>query len=166
MASRAQQDPYPVQFDDEMAAFVTGGISITLASRNAALVPSISRAKGCRVLRGAAIRLRIFVSRSQAGDLLNDIRSIGAISATFTRPETHRTLQFKGTDARVDAMNDEDRAALAAARESFAVTIRPLGFSGDFARAFLGSDGDEVAIEFTLSDAFRQTPGPGAGERL
>lgn len=155
-----------MQFDDDMAAFVTGGVSITLASRNAALVPSLSRGKGCRVFRGPPVRLRVFVSSAQAGDFLNDIRAIGAISATFTRPETHRTLQFKGTDARVDAMNDEDRATLAAARESFAAAIRPLGFSEAFTHAFLGSDGDEVAIEFTLSDAFRQTPGPGAGERL
>lgn len=155
-----------MQFDDDMAAFVTGGISITLASRNAALVPSISRGKGCRVLRGTSVRLRIFVSTVQAGDFLDDIRSIGAISATFTRPETHRTLQFKGTDARVDVMNEDDRAALADAQASFADAIRPLGFSDEFTRAFLASDGDEVAIEFTLSDAFRQTPGPGAGERL
>jgi len=156
-----------VHFDDDLVAFLTGGVSITLASRNAALVPSTSRAKGCRVLREASrIRLRVFVSALQAGDFLGDIRSTGMISATFTVPRTHRTLQFKSRDARIDAVNTEDLAAIAAAATAFAANIEPLGFAHEFSTAFLASPGDEVAIEFTPTDAFQQTPGPAAGERL
>lgn len=155
-----------MQFDDDLVAFLTGGISIALASRNASLVPSITRAKGCRVLRGSTARLRLFVSTAQAGDFLDDIRSTSTVSATFTKPETHRTLQFKGTDARIDTLDPEDRTALAAAVVSFGSVISPLGFPPDFIRAFLETQGDEVVIEFTPTDAFEQTPGPAAGERL
>lgn len=156
-----------MHFDDDLVAFLTGGVSIILASRNAALVPSISRAKGCRVLRGTSqIRLRVFVPALQAGDLLDDIRSTGTISATFTVPSTHRTLQFKSSDARIDAVDAEDVAAIAAAVTAFAADLEPLGFPQEFSRALLASPGDEVAIEFTPTDAFQQTPGPAAGERL
>lgn len=155
-----------MQFDDDLVAFLMGGISIALASRNASLVPSVTRAKGCRVLRGSTAKLRLFVSAAQAGDLLDDIRSTSTVSATFTRPETHRTLQFKGTDARIEVLDSEDRVALAAAVVSFGSEIAPLGFPPDFIRAFLETEGDEVVIEFTPTDAFQQTPGPAAGERL
>lgn len=151
---------------DEICEFLTGGVSILLASRNATLVPSIARAKGCRAVGGERASLRIIVSAAHAGELLEDVRRSGVVSATFTRPDTHRTLQFKGGDARVDAIQPEDRAAVEAYVPTFAATIDPLGFANEFTRAFFMSPGDEVAIEFTPAQAFQQTPGPAAGARI
>jgi hypothetical protein len=155
-----------VRFDDEMTAFVTGGVSVTVTSRSAALVPSISRAMGCRVIAGKRLKLRVFVSQAQAGDCLDDIRSSGMISATFSKPNTHRTLQFKGTDAAIQPLSDEDKAALVDYEGKFAEVLAPLGFDAHFVHCFLESPDDVVAVEFTPSDAFQQTPGPGAGQRL
>lgn len=151
---------------DEICEFLTGGVSILLASRNVALMPSIARATGCRALRGERETLRLIVSVTQAGQLLDDVRESGMISATFTLPRTHRTLQFKGNDARIDTIGDQDRAAIHTYRESFAAMIRPLGFADEFARAFLATPPDEVAIEFAPAEAFQQTPGPAAGARI
>jgi hypothetical protein len=88
------------------------------------------------------------------------------ISATFTLPKTHRTLQFKGNDARIAPLDEHDRAAIDAYRTSFAAVICPLGFADRFAQAFLATPADEVAIEFTPAEAFQQTPGPAAGARI
>ena len=151
---------------DEICEFLTGGVSILLASRSAALMPSIARASGCRVVRGEQAALRIIISASHAGQLLEDVRSTGMVSATFSVPNTHRTLQFKGSDARVDPVQAADRAAVGSYLQAFAAAIDPLGFSDGFTRAFFASPPDEVAIEFTPAEAFQQTPGPAAGARI
>lgn len=152
--------------NDEICEFLSGGVSILLASRDAALTPSIARAAGCRVVRAEPATLRIVISAAQAGQVLDDVRGSGMISATFTMPRTHRTLQLKGSDARVETIDDQDRAAAAAYRQAFAAVIDPLGFDAHFARTFFASPGDEVVVAFTPAAAFQQTPGPAAGARI
>jgi len=151
---------------DEICNFLTSGVSILVASRNAGLSPSIARAKGCRVVRGPRTRIRILISAAHAGELLDDVRSSGAVSATFTLPRTHRALQFKGNDARVENVDAQDRAAMEEYLSTFVSVVGPLGFREEFVRAYYASPPDEVAIEFEPSDAFQQTPGPTAGSRL
>lgn len=148
---------------DEIREAISGGVSIVLASRNAALEPSIARAVGCRVVGS---RLRILVSVAQAGQMLDDVRESSLVSATFSVPKTHRALQFKGNDARIEPVDADDRATLRRYLPAFAASIDPLGFHEPFVRAFLATPGDEVAIEFTPAEAFQQTPGPAAGKRI
>ena len=155
-----------MSLSDDICDFLSGGVSIIVAARNALLRPSISRARGCRVVRDGDRRLRILVSIAQAGDLLDDVRSTGLVAVTFSVPSTHRTLQFKGVDAHIAPVDDDDRAVMRAYAKAFAMEIRPLGFSGEFAQTFLTAPDDEVAIEFTPNDVFQQTPGPQAGARL
>ena len=88
------------------------------------------------------------------------------ISATFSVPSTHRTLQFKGTDASIQSLQVDERALIDRYVEQFISAIGPLGFSAEFTRAFFASPPDEVVIEFTPSEGFQQTPGPAAGARL
>jgi hypothetical protein len=151
---------------DDTCKFVTGGVSITLASRDAQLIPALARAKGCAAIRLPTPTLRLFVSAIQATDLIDGVRATGMISATFSLPATHRTLQFKGKDAKVAAVTKHDRELMAVYVRQFAAAIGHLGFSEEFTRAFFASPEDEVAIEFTPTDGFEQTPGPSAGARL
>jgi len=162
----AKLQPSRVKLTDDLCDFLTAGVSILLASRSTACVPSIARACGCRVLRGERGSVRVVVSAAQAGELLDDIRNGGTVAATFTQPNTHRTLQLKGSDARIEALDADDRAAAAAYRAAFAAVIDPLGFDATFARAFLAVTGDEVVIAFAPLEAFQQTPGPAAGARI
>ncbi len=155
-----------MHWNEELCEFLMGGVSITLASRSAQLIPSIARAKGCIAVSDGAAQLRIFVSAAQAAELIDDVRASAMVSATFSVPTTHRTLQFKGGNARVTTVRDAERALIEAYVGKFAAALRPLGFSDDFTRAFLASPADEVAIEFTPSEGFQQTPGPSAGARL
>lgn len=153
-------------FDDEISAFLGSGVSIAVVSRNAAMLPSVDRAKGCRVLREPQSKLRIFISSTQAPDLLANIRATATISVTFSVPNTLRTLQLKGGDARIDALRDEDRATIDAYLPAFEAAILPLGFSAEFTHTLFSSSHDDVAIEFSPTDAFQQTPGSAAGARL
>jgi hypothetical protein len=165
-ASTRNEQLLLVILSDEIASFLTGGVSITIASRSAELIPSVARAKGCVVVQGAAPKLRILLSAAQAGSCLDDIRATGLISATFSIPNTHRTVQLKGTDAAIVAFTASDREVVTAYVRAFAQAIRPLGFSEEFTHAFFASPPDEVGIEFTPAEAFQQTPGPKAGTRL
>jgi hypothetical protein len=151
---------------DEICEFLTGGVSILLASRSATLAPSMARATGCRVVDGGRSALRIIISTAHAGQLLEDVRGSGMISATFSVPNTHRTMQFKGNDARILPVEAADRVVVEAYLKAFAAAINPRGFSEEFTRAFHAAPSDEVAIEFSPTEAFQQTPGPAAGARI
>jgi hypothetical protein len=153
--------------DDDVASFLTSGVSISVASRSADLLPSVARCKGCVVKREPTTRIRILLSASQAGDVLRDVEATQTISATFSLPTTHRTLQFKGTDAQVVPLEaDEDQAVANYIRDFTAMLTGGLGVPAEFVSAFLASPADAVAIEFTPTDSFLQTPGPRAGSRL
>jgi hypothetical protein len=145
---------------------VESGVSITVSSRDADLVSSVARAKGCRLSDVVNGTLRIFISLSQAEDLLRDVEQTRTISANFSMPDTHRSLQFKGNDARITALQPGEAALVASYVDIFGGRIALFGFSRTFTEAFFAAPSDEVAIEFTVSDAFLQTPGPAAGSRL
>jgi len=152
--------------NDELAAFITSGISITLASRSIDNVPSAARAKGCVLSRGDQYRLRIFVASSQARQVIADIKTTGALSVTFSDPQSHRTVQLKGFDARVCDLHAAERTLLEDYLKMFSRRVESFGFSSTYVRAFFASPADEVALEFSPSEAFLQTPGPNAGARL
>ena len=156
----------PTILNDDTRDFVTSGVSIMLASRDAQLIPSIARAKGCAVVTSATPKLRLFVSAAQAPDLVEDVRTSRLISVTFSAPATHQSLQLKGHDAKVTIVTDAERSIIAAYVERFAGSIEPMGFSEEFTRTFFASPDDEIAIEFTPTAGFEQTPGPAAGTRL
>lgn len=152
--------------DCAAAEFIQRRVAIVAASRDAHNVPSSARVYGCRV--GADNQsLTVFVLRPQAARLLSDIEANGRVAVVFSRPTTNRTLQFKGGDARVGALEPGDAQIIAEWVGSFVVELASLGFNAPFVHAAFGIRPDEMAaITFTPCDGFAQTPGPGAGARL
>ena len=114
----------------------------------------------------ATPKLRLFVSAIQAADLIDDVRASWHDFGDVQSAGHSSTLQFKGNDAKVAAVTKHDRELMAVYVRQFAAAIGPLGFSEEFTRAFFASPEDEVAIEFTPTEGFEQTPGPSAGARL
>ena len=148
---------------DEHAAFIQGGVSILGASRDAAQVPSIARAHGCRVAPDRR-RVTIFLSQTQAATLIDDVRRSGALAVVFSYPPTHRTIQLKGTDAVVRAAGASERAAIPAYVASFVESLGMLGYESRQIQTLLAlPDEAIVAVDFTPTAAFDQTPGPKAG---
>lgn len=152
--------------DPEHAVFIQGGVSIIAAARDADRETTVSRAFGCRVSDDRR-QITVFVSAAQSGALLAGVRQNGAIAVVFSQPTSHRAIQLKGTDASVVPLAGDDPHRLVAYRERLAAQVAPLGFSDVFVRTFLNvAPGDVVAISFTPSAAFSQTPGPKAGAPL
>lgn len=152
--------------DEELAAFLQGGVSVHVASRGPTNVPNLVRGIGCRVSPDRR-QVTAFVLASQCGALLAEIAMNGAIAFVGSLPSTHRTVQLKGTDARTGAPVAGDEALVARQRAALVEDLVSVGYPPEMPRALLGGDWSEaVAITFTPSAAFVQTPGPGAGTPL
>ena len=155
-----------LQLDPDLARFVAGGVSINAGSASAAGVPSLCRAFGCRVDPGTG-RLRVFFATSQAADLVRDATGSGALAVVFSEPPTHRTVQIKGRDARLEPLAEGDLACVTAYRAAFAQCLVFLGFTEVMVRTLLDCPDEAlVALTFTPSALFNSTPGAQAGTPL
>ncbi|WP_243325091.1 hypothetical protein [Geothrix sp. SG200] len=152
--------------DPELTRFLTGGLSINAGSASAAGVPSLCRAFGCRVAPDAG-RLKLFFAAPQAVDLVRDATRSGALAVVFSEPPTHRTIQIKGEDARLEALTDGDLACVTAYRAAFAQCLVFLGFTEGMVRTLLDCPDEAlVGLSFTPSALFNSTPGAQAGTPL
>jgi hypothetical protein len=155
-----------IALDAELADFIQGAVSLHAASRDARNVPNLARAVGCRVSADGR-RVTLFLQASHCATMLADFRDNGAVALVASLPRTHRTVQLKGSDAAIEALRDDDAVRVARYREAFAAQLSGLGYDADIPRTLLsGPRSDFVAVSFTVSAAFVQTPGPGAGSVL
>jgi hypothetical protein len=151
--------------DADNAAFIQGGVSVIVASRNAECVADVVRGCGCRVSRDRR-RITVLVEPSRAGTLLEDITANGMIAVVCSQPSTHRTIQLKGSDARIVKVTAADRTVAARHLRDWSEDLCRIGYTPEFANAVRGEAPRLAAIVFTPSAAFQQTPGPGAGKPL
>jgi hypothetical protein len=157
-------DPQPLLTATELA-LIQGPVSINVAARSADLTPCVARALGCRV-EGGGQTITLFLSRTTGSAVLDCLGSNGAIAAVFSRPSTHETLQLKGVDASLIECTEPDLMLIQAYRRRFASDLATLGYTDAFADAVVAIMPDLVAVRFTPTAAFQQTPGPSAGQRL
>ncbi len=159
-------NPVEPLLSEAKAAFIQRHIAINMASRDAEHRPSVARAYGCRVAADRR-QVTVFLSVPAAQPLLNDVRGQRLVAVVFSRPSTHETIQLKGSDARIEALRDGDVAVIDAYLASFLADLRSVGYVDPFAsnieRNLLR---DFVAVTFTPTAAFEQTPGPNAGRKL
>ncbi|HJV85108.1 MAG TPA: hypothetical protein VJ698_06500 [Noviherbaspirillum sp.] len=158
-------DPDPL-IDADHAAFMQGGVGISVAACDAHCIPTLARATGCRVAPDRR-RIAIFISASQAAPVLRCVRENRAIAAVFSEPPTHRTVQVKGRDATVAELAEGDLSVVAAYIEAFTRQLAPIGHRDSLVRMLLSRPAsDLVRLDFTPTEAYSQTPGPRAGEPL
>ena len=150
--------------DSETQAFLQTGVSISLAACNAARLACMSRGMGCKVLDGGG-RMAVFIKRSQAQELLDNIAANGKVACVFSLPSSNRTLQLKGADAVVQAFDPVDMAIVAHHVDEFVLEVVPLGMAEQVVRTVFACTLDDLAtVVFSASAVFSQTPGPKAGE--
>lgn len=155
--------------DAEQLAFVLGPVSICVAGCSAAPgahLPSLGRAFGRRVADDRRA-ITLFIAAPHARQLLDDLADNGAIAVVFSRPETHRAMQLKGTVTTIGPLAAGDLELVAAYRTAFIDELAALGYAPSLVAAFLDcADEDLIAVTFEPAAAFVQTPGPQAGEPL
>lgn len=152
--------------DPELTDFIGGPVSISIGSRDAAMLANLTRGFGCRVSADRQ-RIRLFVSRVQSRAVLADLAANGHIAAVFTLPASHRTVQLKGRDAQAAALAEGDAGYVACYRAGFVAHLAEMGYPAETIAQMVDCPAEElVAIDFTPSAAFTQTPGPRAGQPL
>ena len=156
----------PVLLSPEHIAMVDRGVSVIVASRNAALRPSIMRGVGSAI-SADGIQVTVFLRRSQSRQLMQDIEAGGGLAVVFSEPPTHRTLQLKARQATLRPASPTDQPQLARYLASMQCELAQVGYGPEFAAAMLSAPlEDVVAVQFTPESAFDQTPGPRAGNPL
>jgi hypothetical protein len=151
---------------DGHAAVLGRRVSVIAATRDAELVPHLMRAVGFRIDDDDAC-VTVFLCRPQSRQVLADIAANRSITVVFSEPTTYRTLQLKGFDARETPLQPGDCARVAVYREALGEEISLIGLEAALAHAFLACpDDDLVAVSFTPTQAFQQTPGAQAGQAL
>jgi hypothetical protein len=155
----------PSPIGPEQAALIARRVSIIVGSRDAALRPHVMRAVGCRLSEDRR-QVTVLLPEPSSRAVLADLRANGHIAVVFSEPSTHRTLQVKGEDAALVPGDARDAALAEQHLRNFVDEIGQLGFVAEVARTMLGHDRQLMAVRFTVSAAFEQTPGPAAGEPL
>lgn len=156
----------PLILDEETLAFLREPVSMNLATVDDGHRPAVTRLFGCRVGEDRRT-LRLFLASRANAAVLDNIRANGTIAVVFSRPSTHRTVQLKGDDARLETIGAEDLPAIRAYRESLTRELGSLGYPVSFAHAMIPApERLDTAIRFTAVEAYSQTPGPRAGDRL
>jgi hypothetical protein len=154
----------PPLIGSEQAALMARRVSVIVGSRDAQHRPHVMRAVGCRVSPDRR-RISVFLIASSSQAVLADLRENGLIAVVFSEPTTHRTAQFKGSDAVVAPLEPGDADTVADYLQRFIAEIGQIGFTAEVARTMLGHAPDDlVAVHFTPSAGFEQTPGPTAGD--
>ena len=157
----------PISLDAEQVRWILyGGTTVTVASRNAALRPSIGQALGCRAEAGSS-RLTVFLLASRNRAVIADLRAGWPVAVVVTRSSTTRSLQLKAPDATEVPMTDADHDRV---RDYVEIVVREWSQNGappEFTRTLLTrGPGPILAFEIVMAAAFDQTPGPRAGESL
>jgi hypothetical protein len=147
----------------DLAEFFESGVSILVATRDAALRPACIRGAGASV-RAAEGVVTVYLPQATAARTLANVLDNGQIAVTFSRPLTHHSIQIKGTCGEPRASTEEDRALQQRYRAAYAEQLYAVGLP----RATAGRLAwwPSVAIDIAVRDLFVQTPGPTAGRRL
>jgi hypothetical protein len=162
----AGRTPEPALLDETNAAFIEGGVSINASSRTSENVPVMARAVGCRVSPDRRTVTLLFHGPA-AEDFLESIRISRRIAVVFSEPSTLRTIQLKGSDAVAAVAPRRDVEMTRAYCNTIVAILSPLGYPEPMLRAILWSEPEGLrTVSFTPTEAFLQTPGPRAGERL
>ncbi len=152
--------------DREVLAFLEGRrVAVSIASRSERFIPSVTRALGYRI-SGDGTQVAVFVPR-QSERVLADLAASAQAAVVFTEPSTHRSMQVKGSDARITPLQDGDWLVVRAHADDLVAEICPLGYSEALIRKMTECTPQQVvAVRFTPSAAFGQTPGPRAGAAI
>lgn len=151
------------RISDELAEFLSSGLSIVVATRDAALQPDGVAACAARVHEDRD-RLTVWFYEEAAEEMLRNLRQHPEIAIDFDLPTSHRACQVKGTFVGSRPAREDERAEVDRQLDAFADDLEKIGIP---AAAFAGwKSWPCTAFEIRVTELFEQTPGPGAGEPL
>lgn len=144
-----------------LQAFLQLGVSLTVATRDDRMVVEITRCAAARL--GEDGRVLVAVPMPEGRRTLANIDATGLIAFSAALPSDYSTIQLKGRDARRVEWPEQE-AAVAQHRARFAEMMHKVGLPSNYARSMWSNE--VVAVAFTPSEMYDQTPGPAAGQSI
>ncbi len=151
-----------MQLSPNIITFLERTLAIEVGACSLDFIPSSARAYAVRI---EGERIKLFVERNLASELIQNLLSSNLIAVVLCLPEGEQAIQIKGTDIQLMPVTAEDLPRIQRYCDSFVDTVCPLGYMRPFLAAYIACDTSQViAISFTPTDIFEQTPGPLAGQ--
>ena len=147
----------------ELVTFAESGVSVLVATRDAALRPDAVRAMGVRVWPGAS-QLTVYLAAATSAQAIANLRDNGRLALTVSEMTTHVTVQIKGTVREVREAREDEREIVERYRAMFSDELAVVGLPPRISTRL--SCWPAFAADLEIAEAFTQTPGPGAGDRL
>jgi hypothetical protein len=159
----------PVLIHRELKSFLESGVSVVMGTRDADLVPEITRAWGLMVSKDRrSISLCVPLATSQK--TLDNLVANGLMTVCCTLPTSYKTVQMKGQWIATADPSRADLAVVERHREAFGRLNNRIGFprqqSEIFWRRELETSPVFIKLRFVPEQIFDQTPGPDAGAPL
>ena len=150
--------------DAELTALLKEPVMMVFAAKSAAGLPALGRALGARPAPDGRT-IDIFTPAAQWGEALSGLAPGSPLAFTFVQPNDYRTFQLKGELISIAPSGPEDVAAAERYVAQVSLALTALGVQPQQMAHWLGR-GDLMTLRLAPTMAFRQTPGPHAGERL
>jgi len=158
-----------VAISAELKAFLESGVSVVVGTRDADLVPEITRAWGLLVSKDRK-SLSLCVPLATSHKTLDNLASNGQVALCCSLPTSYKTVQLKGQCIETTDPRRADLTAVERHREAFGRLNARIGFPRQHSKTFwrreLETSPVLVKLRFVPEQIFDQTPGPDAGSPL
>ena len=152
------------QIGDEIRAHIleNGGM-ILVGTRDATLTPEITRGWGPTILPDGHT-MDVCVSLSAGAKTLENLGESDEIAVTFQQTVTYQSVQLNGRFLESGELSPQDWEAVERHTNILTEQTKTYGIPLSLARRIFAPD--LVRLRFVVAEAFEQTPGPRAGEKL
>ena len=152
-----------MQLDEALSEFLVSPVMIIIGTHDAALRADIGRGNGALV-QGESGVVDLLVSGWLWPGTVSNLRTTGAVAATFARPRDYAAYQIKGRAMLIEPKEEHLRVA-ADYSEAIREALVAQGLEGRLIDPWL-CERDLCVARITVAEAFEQTPGPRAGRAL
>jgi len=158
-----------VSISAELKAFLESGLSVVVGTRDADLVPEITRGWGLLVSKDRK-SISLCAPLATSRKTLDNLAGNGQMTVCCSLPTSYKTVQLKGTCIKRAGPSRTDRVAVERHREAFGCLNERMGFPRQRTVTFwqreLETSPVLVKLRFVPEQIFDQTPGPDAGSLL
>jgi len=152
-----------LEIDSGLRAHIESVGTILVGTRDADLRPEITRGWGAHILPDCHT-IDLCVSLSAGAKTLVNLRDHDEVAVTFHHTTTYKTVQLKGRFTESGEPTLEDWEWIARHRKELTAQGQINRIPVDVGTRIFTDD--LVRIRFVVQQAFEQTPGPGAGDKL
>jgi hypothetical protein len=158
-----------VSITAELKAFLESGVSAVVGTRDAGLIPEVTRVWGLLVSKDRK-SISLCAPLATSGKTIDNIAANGQMAVCCSFPTSYKTVQLKGQCIEAADPSRADLAAVKRHREAFGRLNEQVGIPCQGTETFwqreLEASPALIKLSFVPEQIFDQTPGPDAGSPL